>query len=61
MTRTICKRCNGTGRETCPIHGSHVCGGCNGRGCVGNLINFDRYREIDWMDNGIWKKFRIET
>ncbi len=29
-----CPNCNGTGNETCEIHGSHECGKCNGRGCI---------------------------
>lgn len=29
-----CSSCNGTGRESCEVHGSHICDKCNGSGCV---------------------------
>jgi DnaJ-class molecular chaperone len=34
MTRKKCPDCNGTGKELCPVHGSHICEKCNGKGCI---------------------------
>ena len=38
--RKKCPRCNGTGREFCEVHGSHVCSHCHGKGCIDTWSSF---------------------
>lgn len=37
MTSKRCKTCNGTGKESCEVHGQHTCNNCHGKGCINNI------------------------
>lgn len=37
--KKICPDCQGTGKESCEVHGTHTCSRCGGKGCIGGTYH----------------------
>lgn len=60
MSSIKCLECQGTGKTSCEVHGSHPCKKCDGKGCTDKEGSWTgilpSYPIIQPQDNPIWPK-----